>query len=218
MSGANNDACEAYHRWLYESEAYKNTTFQGVNIRKSVSDLWLYQEIFFDLKPKLVIEFGTWTGGSALYFSTLLEQIHGRGGNLVVTVDVNCGYIDERTKHLNIDFVTSASTHPAVVNRLDRYRSAFGVAPCFAILDSDHSKENVLAEMVVLRSILKPGDYLVVEDGNVNGHPVLPDFGPGPYEAIEEYEKLYPNDYAHDTSRENKFGFTFAPRGFLIKK
>jgi cephalosporin hydroxylase len=215
---ATTGACEAYHRWLYESKAYENTTFQGVNIRKSVSDLWLYQEIFFALKPKLVIEFGTWTGGSALYFTTLLEQLHGRNGHLVVTVDVNCGYVDNRAERPGIEFVTSTSTNKAVVNKITQYRSAFGEAPCFAILDSDHSKKNVLAEMIALRSILKPGDYLVVEDGNINGHPVLPEFGPGPYEAIQEYERLYPDDYIHDREREKKFGFTFAPNGFLIRK
>jgi cephalosporin hydroxylase len=51
----------------------------------------------------------------------------------------------------------------------------------------------------------------------LNGHPVLPAFGPGPYEAIEAYEQEFPNDYTHDLARENKFGWTFAPNGFLIR-
>ncbi|WP_285161990.1 CmcI family methyltransferase, partial [Mycobacterium tuberculosis] len=50
-----------------------------------------------------------------------------------------------------------------------------------------------------------------------NGHPVLPGFGPGPYEAIEAYEDEFPNDYKHDAERENKFGWTSAPNGFLIR-
>ena len=90
--------------------------------------------------------------------------------------------------------------------------------PAFVILDSDHSKDHVLAELEMLRDVTRPGDYVVVEDGNINGHPVLPDFGPGPYEAIQEYEARHPEDYRHDTEREAKFGFTFAPRGYLIRK
>ncbi len=69
-----------------------------------------------------------------------------------------------------------------------------------------------------LRNVLEHGDYVVVEDSNINGHPVDPEFGEGPMEAILEYEKEFPDDYTHDTKRENKFGFTFAPHGFLIRK
>jgi hypothetical protein len=45
-------------------------------------------------------------------------------------------------------------------------------------LDSDHSMDHVLAEMRLLRPLPCAGDYLVVEDSSVNGHPVLPGFGP----------------------------------------
>ena len=82
---------------------------------------------------------------------------------------------------------------------------------------SDHSMKHVFLELVQLRSLTRPGDYVVVEDGNINGHPVVPDWGPGPYEALEEYFSRYPDDYRRDTEREEKFGFTFAPNGFLIR-
>ena len=67
-------------------------------------------------------------------------------------------------------------------------------------------------------SRLKPLDYLIVEDSNINGHPVYPEFGAGPMEAILAYQKKYPDDYNSDTEKEEKFGFTFAPSGFLIRK
>lgn len=69
-----------------------------------------------------------------------------------------------------------------------------------------------------LRPVLVSGDYLVVEDSNVNGHPVLRSFGPGPYEAVREYFRRFPGDYEHDTEREAKFGFTFATNGFLRRR
>ena len=85
-------------------------------------------------------------------------------------------------------------------------------------MDSDHSKAHVLEEMKLLRPVLVTGDYLVVEDSNVNGHPVLPWHGPGPFEAVSEYFEQHPDDYIYDTARESKFGFTFATRGFLIRR
>ena len=68
------------------------------------------------------------------------------------------------------------------------------------------------------RNDIKKGDYLIVEDSNINGHPVLSEFGEGPMEAILEYLQKYPQDYQWDAERENKFGFTFAPRGFFIRQ
>ena len=56
-----------------------------------------------------------------------------------------------------------------------------------------------------------------VRDTCVNGHPVRPEFGPGPYEALEEFLARHPAEFLHDRAREAKFGFTAAPNGYLIK-
>ena len=88
--------------------------------------------------------------------------------------------------------------------------------PAFFILDSDHSKKHVLAEMLSIRDVLQPNDYVVVEDANVNGHPIERNWGPGPFEAMQEYFTRYPDDYSRDTQREQKFAFTFATNGFLV--
>jgi cephalosporin hydroxylase len=71
--------------------------------------------------------------------------------------------------------------------------------------------------MLSLRELVEPGDYMVVEDGNINGHPVLPRWGEGPTEALQAYFDRYPEDYTVDAAREAKFGFTFAPSGFLLR-
>src|SRR5215468_9899803 len=66
---------EEYHRWYYNTFVWRKTTWMGVTTWKSVSDMWNYQEILSELKPSLVIEFGTNQGGSALFFSTIMKQI-----------------------------------------------------------------------------------------------------------------------------------------------
>jgi cephalosporin hydroxylase len=87
----------------------------------------------------------------------------------------------------------------------------------FVILDSDHAKAHVLRELAAFMPLLRTGDYLVVEDSCVNGHPVRPDFGPGPHEALEEFLARHPAAFRHDREREAKFGFTASPNGYLIK-
>jgi cephalosporin hydroxylase len=61
--------------------------------------------------------------------------------------------------------------------------------------------------------LVTPGSYLVVEDTNINGHPVAPDFGPGPGEALEDFLQGE-TGFAVDRECE-KFQLTFNPRGYL---
>lgn len=175
--------------------------------------MWNYQEILVSLRPSLIVEFGTWHGGSALFFAGVMRQI---GKPFVVfSVDIASEQISEKAKSdPDIRLLTMSSVREEVRMAIEKLR-AENPGPVFAILDSDHSKDHVLGEMMNLRDVLVAGDYLIVEDSNVNGHPVLSGFGPGPYEAIEEYFHRFPNDYEHDSGREHKFGFSFAPGGFL---
>jgi cephalosporin hydroxylase len=208
-----------YHRWYYNRNVWRGVTFMGVYAAKCVLDLWNYQEILWELKPSLVVEFGTYAGGSALYLAWVMEMIwHSVRTSFrprVITVDVDWSPLHELVLHNPyIMAIHGSSTDPVTIGEIEARRDG----PSFFILDSDHHADHVLSELEMLRDLTRPGDYVVVEDTNINGHPVLPDFGPGPWEALEEYEKRHPEDYKHDTEREGKFGVTFAPRGYLIRQ
>jgi cephalosporin hydroxylase len=206
---------EEYHKWYYNTFVWKKTTWLGITCWKSVSDMWNYQEILYDLQPSLVVEFGSNQGGSAVFFASLMR--HNGKPFKVLSVDINHKPLAPAARRdPDILFVESSSTEPAIAEQIQSLKNEFP-GKIFAILDSDHTMNHVLAEMKLLRPLLSSGDYLLVEDSTVNGHPVLPGWGPGPYEAIEAYEREFPNDYTHDVDRENKFGWTFAPYGFLIR-
>lgn len=201
---------DAYHEWYYPRQFNRNT-YRGATLYKWIGDLWNYQEILSTLRPSLVVEFGCLYGGSGLFFSDLLRNL---GSGKLLGVDITDNVNPLLKSQDNVELLFISSLDPRVSQRIQELRDE---RPLFAILDSDHTKDHVLKEMLVLRPLLRKGDYLVVEDGNINGHPVLPAWGPGPWEAIEEYEKMYPNDYTHDREREHKFGFTFAPNGYLVR-
>jgi cephalosporin hydroxylase len=208
--------CEAYHSWYYDREIWQTTTFLGIHVLKSVSDMWNYQEILTELKPSLVLEFGTFQGGATLFFAETLKLISFK--YRVFTVDIDHGPVDWRVRqHECIELLQSSIDAPQVAARIAELRRLYP-GKAFCILDSDHRRDHVFAELTLLRDVTAPGDYVVVEDGNINGHPVLPDWGPGPYEAVQAYRKRYPDDYELDIVRETRFGFTFAPGGFLIRR
>lgn len=210
---SDNQVWDAYHQWYYDSEVWEEVKYLGVPCNKSVSDMWNYQEILFELKPSLIIEFGTRFGGSALFFSVTGRAINPK--LRVLTVDVRHDEVfPQVVSDPAIAMQTSSSLDSGVYGRIRSMREVHP-GPAFFILDSDHSKDHVLAELRALRHVIAPGDYLVVEDGNINGNPVLPDWGEGPFEAIAAYLEEFPQDYTVDSRRERKFGFTFAPSGFL---
>ena len=83
------------------------------------------------------------------------------------------------------------------------------------LLDSDHSRDHVFAEMNIYSRYVTSGSYMVVEDTALNGHPIHPNYGPGPMEAMEIFMK-YNKEFVVDKSRE-KFLMTWHPNGFLRK-
>ena len=84
------------------------------------------------------------------------------------------------------------------------------------ILDSDHAAAHVLRELITWVPVLRQRDYLIVEDTIVNGHPVRPEFGPGPMEAVEAFVARHPGRLQADIAREAKFGCSFAAKGYFV--
>ena len=200
---------EAFHRLYYDTAVWKDTYWLGVPTQKCPLDLWMYQEILYEQRPDLIIETGTAHGGSALYMACVCDQL-GRGE--VVTVDIHP--IEGRPVHDRITYVTGSSTGPEVVAEVERL--AEGRERVLVILDSDHGRDHVLEELRIYGRLVTLGGYVVVEDTNVNGHPVFPEHGPGPMEAVNAF-LAETEEFEVDTTRE-KFFLTFNPRGFLRKR
>jgi cephalosporin hydroxylase len=204
---------DRYLTWFYDTGVWKTMTWRGIRTLKFPSDLWNYQEIIHEHKVDWVIEAGTRHGGSALFFAESLAARQAKGKVISIDIDASSRQIDS---HPWIEFLIGDSGSPSMVETVaamlpeDR-------GPVFLILDSDHKCPHVLRELNMWVPFLQKGDYLVVEDTAINGHPVRPDFGPGPYEAIQQYLASHPDALIPDSTRERKFDATFAPMGYFIK-
>ncbi len=186
---------------------WTSTRWMGVGVEKNPFDLWLYQEIVHEVRPDLIVECGTKHGGSGLFLANMCDLI---GKGTVVTVDIRLPAAPPA--HPRLEYLTGSSVDPAIVSRVKGMAS--GAKAVLVVLDSDHSKAHVLAEMGAYAPLVTAGSYLIVEDGNVNGHPVFAAHGPGPFEAVEEF---LPRNRAfeRDSRLEGKLLMTFNPGGFL---
>jgi len=201
---------DAFHTLYYDGltddhPIYKETYWMGVPCEKCPLDLWIYQEILAEVRPDLIIETGTRFGGSALFMAHILDLL---GNGHIITIDVDDSIT--RPTHPRIHYVHGSSADAALLTPLLTARDA---QTCLVILDSDHSYAHVLQEMAILAPYVSVGSYLIVEDTNVNRHPVFETFGPGPYEAVTTFLQTHPQ-FVVDEARE-KFLLTFNPRGFL---
>src|SRR5262249_41589898 len=190
-------AIDDFHVAAYNAaqggRSWGGATYMGIKTWKWPCDLHLYAELVWELKPKTIIETGTAFGGSALYFAHLLDAL---GAGKVVSVDLK-PVENNYPRHSRIAYVGGkSSTSPEELQEVRAW--AYGLAdiygsPTLVVLDSDHSKEHVLDELKMYSAFVHPGSWLVVEDTNLNGNPVYPDFGPGPKEALDEWLPRHPD-------------------------
>jgi cephalosporin hydroxylase len=181
-----------FHALWYDEAAkgltWGSTTYMGVKLWKHPTDLHLYAELMHQIRPSLVIETGTAFGGSALYLAHLMDQL---GTGHVLSVDLNPVQKSYPTHH-RIEYLGGrSSTHGITATRVAERVAWFG-PPVLVILDSDHSEKHVLQELTIYSQLVSPSSYLVVEDTEINGHPVFPTFGPGPQEALEKWLPKHP--------------------------
>ena len=199
-----------YRRWR-DNHYTMWISWLGYQITKTPGDLIMYQEIITRTRPDVVIECGTGYGGGTLFLATICDLVgHGK----VITVDPHNHEQDwPRPKHPLITYVDGSSADPGVFARVREL--AGRPASALVILDSDHSRDHVLAELRLYRELVPVGCYMVVEDSFVNGHPVMPEHGPGPWEAVDAF-LAETDDFTPDRGCE-RFMLTVAPRGFLLR-
>jgi cephalosporin hydroxylase len=173
VSSAQTEPVDRFPELYYGAYAttWQNTFWMGVGTAKCPLDLWIYQEILWDTQPDLIIESGTAHGGSALFLASIFDLL---GSGSVATVDV----IDDpgRPAQPRIRYLSGSSTDPEIVAELEAL--AAESSRVMVILDSDHRSDHVAQELRLYAPLVTEGCYLIVEDTNLNGRPVMPEFGP----------------------------------------
>jgi cephalosporin hydroxylase len=224
--GRDETAFAAAIETLYAVDQYNYAylwSWMGVPIIQLPADVMATQEVIWATKPDIIIETGVARGGSVIFMASLLELV-GKGKVIGVDVDIRLHNRDTIERHpmaKRIALIEGSSIDVAVLARV-RAEIPSG-ATVMVVLDSDHSRDHVLAELRAYGPLVTPGCYLVVAD-TVIGHMDTTRLnqnrrrlwakGDEPLAALESY-LAEATDFAPDPEINGKLILSSSPGGYL---
>lgn len=176
----------------------------------------------------LIIETGIAHGGSLIFYASMLELNATCGGPKnaeVLGVDIeigphNCQAIEEHPMFKRISMIEGSSIAPEVIEQV-KAKTA-GKQHVLLCLDSNHTRDHVLAELQVYAPLTTVGSYCVVFDTIIEDMPddLFPNRpwvkGNNPKAAVYEFLKST-DRFEIDKVIEHNLLITAAPDGYLRK-
>jgi cephalosporin hydroxylase len=139
-------------------------SWMGVPIVQLPADVMVTQEVIWATKPDVIIETGVARGGSVLFMASLLELI-GNGKVIGIDIDIRPHNRDTVERHpmaKRVVLIEGPSTDPATLAKVKAEITT--AASVMVVLDSDHGRDHVLAELRNYGPMVTEGCYLVVAD------------------------------------------------------
>jgi len=198
-----------FHILYYDSKKHEQLNWLGIQVLKTPMDLMIIQEIICEIKPDVIIETGTYKGGSAYFMASILDLIN---KGKIITIDNQVSYKGEYPKHKRIKYLTGNSCEESILKSIKNQIKKNDIV--LVLLDSAHTGNHVLSELNIYSKFVTKGSYLICEDTNLNSNPIrTPEPDGGPMKAVITFLKENDN-FIIDKTKE-KLLLTYFPNGWL---
>ena len=248
---ANQDLRGLTNVWIREalrhSYAY-NFTWLGRPIIQTPQDIYAIQELIWRIKPNLVIETGIAHGGSLVLSASILAMLelaeaYECGKQLdpkspsrkVIGIDIdirshNRNLIENHPLQCYIEMIEGSSIDSEIIELVRKKSREY--KKIMVMLDSNHTHEHVLSELIAYAPLVTKDSYCIVWDTSVEDLPAgfiknRPwDKGGNPKTAVFKYLSMVKSkqsenhnsefvNFAIDKDIESKIMITSATDGFL---
>jgi len=213
LSGAPNDY------WRARVEQHFHDTYAGVQMTKFPEDLRTYEHLLWESAANVVIEFGSYGGGSVLWFRDRLEAMvrHGRIRDpLVISVDIDAAATRANVRDQGgVEILEADLLDPGLPARI-RALLPDGARP-FIVEDSAHEYATTRAALEGFADLVPVGGFFVVEDGCVDVEPLRldPSWPRGVLPALRDWLATAPGRRFAVRRDLEIYGLSCHPGGFL---
>lgn len=229
------DVAFAYDVWFEENQVFQYTSWMGVYVQQDPSDAFAIQDMLWRVKPDLIIEVGTNTGGGAIYYATIMKAYNPDGK--IVTLDVvpeprnwnvknahRCVGCVVATKHPwwndgMITYIQGRVTEQQTRDKVDVFVKA--AKKVLVIEDASHRYPDTLDNIESIHQWVSVGSYLLVQDTKMDRFvaQLNKKYGRlkfGPMRSVDEFLGKHPN-FVIDRRFEYLL-FSQHHRGYLKRK
>ena len=188
---------QAWLRSSWDTKYVYGFTWMGRPVIQLPEDMMRIQELIYQLQPDVIIETGVAHGGSLIFYAGLCAAM-GKGRVIGIDIEIrpqNREAVEAHRLSPMISMVEGSSIAPEVV---DQVKHQIGAAEkVLVLLDSNHSRDHVAAELEAYGPLVSPGSYIVACDGimqQVAGAPrTRPDWSwNNPISAVQNFLESHP--------------------------
>lgn len=216
---------DAWVRCGWDAKYVYSFSWMGRPIIQLPDDMVRIQEVIYALKPDVIIETGVAHGGSLIFYASLCKAM-GKGRIVGIDIEIrphNRTAIEAHEMSPLITLIEGSSVDGPIVEEVRGHIKPGETV--LVLLDSNHTKAHVLAELEAYGPMVTKGSYIVATDGimaQVTGAPrSQPDWSwNNPIGAVEDFVAAHPEFVVEEPAFPFNEGVTrdrvtYWPSGFL---
>lgn len=216
---------DAWLRCGWDTKYVYGFSWLGRPIIQLPDDMMRIQEVIYRIKPDLVIETGIAHGGSLVFYASLLRAMD-KGRVVGVDIEIRPHNREALEAHELFPYITlieGSSVDPEIVDRVGAQANPGETV--LILLDSNHGKDHVLAELEAYAPLVSVGSYIVSCDGIMGRLVGAPRSNPdwewnNPGAAAEEFVDKHPDYVIEEPAFPFNEGMidrrvTYWPLGFI---